>query len=428
MWRTLEELKQTLSSFVEQRESLLLVVSCADPEMVYLLKTLKGLDEGSSSDLFLIFAEPFTDAAAYAAAIMTNLRAQLEAVQASGAAEWKDIPPFPALCDDDGASLHARLRAAIDHVSSLVPAQGGHRMVWAFLPLQIEGREGYARLVGELVPTKGPEPWMRGLRVILRDDRANPFALPALRRSKAPGVLLYEIDMSPAALNDALVKDAGDRSRPLGERMQALLQLAWLDIAYQRYGEALAKYRRVYDFYAQHRAPAMQAMALQGVGDVLRRQGDRKGAKLRYQQGLTLAMQTQALPVTLHLTYAIGEVSLDLGDDREAEGFFGLADRIAGKAMNPFVKAQALEQQGVARARLGDPGGALEAWLGADALGKTFADHDRRRSVLPRLIDAYKTAFMSEQRRACEAELKDVKQALAARDRAPEHPLHGAVK
>lgn len=429
MRRKVAELRDSLAAFVEQRDDLLLVVSCADPEMVYVLKMLEGSDDGSPGDLFLTFAEPCHDGAQYAAAIMSNLRVQIELARAPLAARGEDpLPPLPALCDDESAPPHARLRAAMDHVSSLVPAEGWHHIVWGFLPLQIGDHEAYARLVAELIPWQGPEPWMRGLRVIARDNRKSPFLIPGLRKKKAPGVLIYEMDMSPAALNDALVQEAADRSLPAEGRMQALMQLAGLDHAYKRYPEALAKYRRLYDFHAEQRAPAMQALALLGVGDVLRQQGDLRGARLRYQQGLTLAMQTQALPVMLHLTSAIGEVDLELGDDRDAEGFFGLAEEIAGKSMNPFAKAQVMENRGIARERLGDSAGAVVSWRGADTLCQSFGDHERRRSVLKRLIRAYKALFLDKERRACEEELAAAVQAIQAGERAShDHPLRQAA-
>ncbi|MGK4009197.1 hypothetical protein WMF31_41745 [Sorangium sp. So ce1036] len=429
MWRKLDELKATLGEFVDQREHLLLVVSCADPEMAYVLKILEGMDDTAPSDLFLVFGEAFTEAAQYASAIMKALRVQMEIARAPREARGEaPLSPLPAVCDDPAAPPGARLRAAIDHVSSLVPAEGGHRVVWGLLPVQIVDREGYARLVGELVPTRGPEPWMRGVRVIARDDRGAPFLVPPLRRGKAPGVLLYELDMSPAALNDALVQEAGDRSSPVADRMQALLQLAGLDYAYRRYPEALEKYGALYKYYAAHGATVMQAVILQGAGDVLRQMGDLKAARVKYHQGLALVMQLQALPVLLNLTAAIGDVSLELKDHRDAEGFFGLAAQIAEKLMNPFARADALEKQGIARYRAGDALGAVPAWRGAAALAKTFAYHERHRSALECLIAAYKALYMDDERRACEAELKAAAQAVKREAReAQEHPLRRAT-
>src|SRR5689334_8949727 len=118
MWRKLDELKATLGEFVDQRENLLLVVSCADPELSYVLKTLEGMDDTAPSDLFLVFGEPFTEAAQYASAIMKSLRVQMEIARAPREAEGEaPLPPLPALCDDAAAPPGARVRAAIDHVS-----------------------------------------------------------------------------------------------------------------------------------------------------------------------------------------------------------------------------------------------------------------------------------------------------------------------
>lgn len=425
MRRKLEEVRETLSKFVDQRDNLLLVVSLADREIAYVLKTLEGMDQTGPSDLYLIFAEPFTDGPAYATAILKNLRAQGEVAKVLLEQRGEEpFPPLPERCDDEAAPPGARLRAAIDHVASLVPSPGGHRVIWGFLPLQIADQEGYARLIGEFVMWSGLEPWMRGLRVVARDDRARPFLSPALRKKKAPGVLLYDLDMSPEALNDALVKEAADRSAPVADRMQALMQLAGIDHAYKRYPEAIEKYKLLYGYYEEHKAPAMQALVLQGVGDALLRMGNREGAKVKYHQGLALAMQTHSLPVLLNLTYAIGDLSLELKSLREAEGFFGLSAQIAGKMQNPFVKADALEKQGIAKDRTGDEVGAVVAWRDAAALSKTFAYHERQRSTLERLIRAYRSMALDEERRACEAELETAEQAMkeAARE-TREHPL-----
>jgi tetratricopeptide (TPR) repeat protein len=407
-----QELQDTLSGFVDQNDNLLLVINTTDLEMAYLLKALEGMDDASASDLFLVFGEPFTDGPAYATAIMRNLRAQMEVARA-GLIERGEEPltPLPALCDDEAASPAVRLRAAIDHAASWLPAGGGHRMVWGFLPMRIDDPNGLALVVREFILWRGPEPWMKGLRVMARDDRAHPCLFPGLRTHKAPGVLLYDLDLSPTALNDGLVREAADRSAPVADRMQALLQLAGIDFAYQRYREAIQKYKVLNNYYAAHKAPVMQAVVLQGVGDALRQMQEHALAKEIYHRSLALVMHTQALPVLLNLTFAIGDVSLVLEDYRDAEGFMGLAAQIADKMGNPFVQADALEKQGMARDRRRDLAGAVLVWQEAAALSKTCAYPERQQSVLQRLIRAYKTLGQRDARRACEAELQVARRA-----------------
>ncbi len=415
MRRKLEDLQATLRGFVTQRANLLLVVSAQDTELVYVLKSLEGLDQTSDAALFFLFAEPFHDASSYVGALIKKLALQLgqaEKERASrGELPW---PSMPALCNDLAAAPDRRLRAAVDHLSGLISPQDGQQLIWGLVPLRIIDRQGYQQLVNQFVPGGGPEPWMSGLRVIARDDRENPFMLPALRVQKAPGVLLYELDMSPAALNDALVREAADKSHSLADRMQALVQLAGLDYAYKRYPQALEKYRVLYSYHAAQNSPTMQALVLQGMGDVLRRTNDLKGSRLKYHQALTLALATQTLPLILHLTFALGEISLETNDNRDAAGYFGLTEKIAGRLVNPFARAEALEKQGIAYQRLGKQTEAMVAWIGAAALCKSFAYHQRHCTVLDRLIPVYKSLFLSEQRRACEADLEAAQRALRA--------------
>lgn len=359
MRRKLDELNGILRGLVQGREHLLLIVSGTDIEMTYALKALEGLEQGSPSDLYLIFPEPLPTAPQYVSSMIRKLRAQAEHAQAARAARGEPPwPPLPALCDDEGAPPHQRLREAIGYVCSLMPPDGDHRVVWGLLPVQLEDREGYARLVAALIPWNGPEPWMKGLRFIARDDRARPFLLPGLRARRAPGVLLYQPDLTTPALTDALARDAADRSLPVAERMEALTQLAALDCAHRRYPQAIEKYGALYAYYAEHRAPAMQAVVLHGVGDALRRTGDLRGAKVKYQQGLAHALEAEALPIILNLAFAVGDVSLELHEYAEAEGFLDLAQRIAGKLLNVPARAECLEKQAMARQKAGDHAGA----------------------------------------------------------------------
>jgi tetratricopeptide (TPR) repeat protein len=285
-------------------------------------------------------------------------------------------------------------------------------LIWGLLPGHIDDREGYARLVVEFVPWNGPEPWMKGLRIVARDDRDRPFVRPGLRKRRAPGVLLYEPDLGTAALTDALARDAADRSLPVAERMEALAQLAALDHAHRRYPQAIEKYGVLYNYYGEHNIPAMQAVVLHGVGDVLRQKGDLTGARDKYQQGIALLSEPSALPILLNLTAAAGDVSLELKDFATAEGFFDIAQQIAGKLLNAFAKGDVLEKQGIARDKGGDHAGAIQVWKDASTLCETFGYDERRCAVLERLITAYERVAFTAERRACEAELEAVHKAM----------------
>ncbi|NPC76505.1 hypothetical protein HPP05_43025, partial [Corallococcus exiguus] len=312
----------------------------------------------------------------------------------------------PPLCLDVRQPPALRLRTAFEHVRSLLPPEGDHRLVWALLPMKISDRIGFAQLVGELLPRDGFQPWMRSMRVVVRDDRESPFLVPALRKQKAPGVLLYEPDLSTAALTDSLAQEALDPNVPEPERMQALLQLAALDYAHQRFPAAIEKYSLLHAYYAEKELRELQALCLQGTGDVLRRVGKLELAREKYQQGLAVAVQTKALPILLNLSMAAGDVSLDLKQYPDAEGYFDISDRVAAKALNPYAKADAIEKLGLARYLRKDLGGAVKAWRDAVTLCKSAEYAPRLRSVLERLVKVYGDAGMRPEQQACTQELR----------------------
>lgn len=407
MRRKLQELQDTLGGFVDQRDHLVLAVGCTEAEAAWVLKTLKGLDEETPSDLFLLFSHDIQSVAQYVTALVANLEAQLEGANLARKEKGEaPYPPLPAECHDARQPAATRLRATIEHVRGLLPPDGDHRLVWALMPLKIGDRVGFSQLVGQLLPHDGFQPWMRSLRIVVRDDRESPFLVPALRKLQVSGVLVYQPDLSTAALTDSLAKEAVDPAMPVPERMQALLQLAALDFSHKRYPASLEKYALLHTYYAEQGLKELQALCLQGAGDVLRAVGKLEQAKERYQQGLAVAVQTKALPILINLSMAAGDVSLELKQYADAEGYFDITDRVAAKALNPYPKADALEKLGLARYLRKEAGKAVAAWNDAATLCRAVEYTVRLRSVLHRMEKAYGEARMVTEQQACKKELQ----------------------
>jgi tetratricopeptide (TPR) repeat protein len=260
-------------------------------------------------------------------------------------------------------------------------------------------------------PDATPDPAFSGVRLILRDDGSDPRLLPELHRQKNPHVLVYDPDLSPAALIDAMATEVADPTLDEPERMQILAQLATLDFAYGRLDEAAAKYGVLYEYYERAKAPAMQALVLQGVGDILRKQGKDSYplARQRYAQGLTLALETQSLPLILGLAYNVGDLSLTLEQYEEADSHLDVARTIASKSENPKLEADAMEKMGIARMGLGRYADAVSIWEAAAEVCRGCDHRDRLCSVLERLAEVYASGRKAAEQRACETELKAVR-------------------
>ncbi len=168
-------------------------------------------------------------------------------------------------------------------------------------------------------------------------------------------MLIYEPDLSPPALMDAMARDVADPALPEPQRMQMLTQLASLDYAYGRLEEASAKYEILYDYYRRDEVPVMQAFVLQGVGDVLRRVGRLPLAKERYRAGADAGDRPpRALPLIMSLAYAVGDVSLTLRQYQDAEDHLEIARKIAISLRNQAGRGRFAGEDGRRARRVSD--------------------------------------------------------------------------
>lgn len=396
MRRRFTELKEHLEEFVYQDEAHTLVLTCGDAEAAYALKAVEALDAENTSDLFFNLVEPFDEASRWVTRSTAALRALFLVLNHQRTrASLAPLPGFPALCEDARYTPRERLFALVQYLRSMLPDEDGHRLVVSFLPTELRDPAGYASLMASLIPAAEPPDWTRAVRLVVRDPSERPTLAAAFRARGVAHVLTLPVDLSTASVTDALTRDAADPAVPEGERMSALLQLAMLDFAYHRHGEATRKFGVLHDYYAAHDARAMQALCLHGVGDVLR-DGRRVPEALgRYQQAVATAMEARALPVLLNALMAAGDTSMELGRFEDAQSYFASAADTAGAMLNPFARCDALERVGdaaLARRRHDD---VSTAWERCASLATECGHGPRLESVRARM-EAWRGAASRE--------------------------------
>jgi hypothetical protein len=407
--KKLAELNDTLSGFVDQADYLTLVVGADDPSAGTMLAALQGQDQQNGADVFVVIPDEAVSAPAYLTAMATRIES--ERMVMNGLLEKDGKPPWPEIpivCFDPRQRDRDRLRALVSYVRDRLP-DGDHRLLWALMPTTFKDREGYARVVSELVPRGDIEPWMRGMRFLVRDDRGQPFIIPALKRMKAQGILVYTPDFSPAAVEASLNEEVADASVPVGQRMTSLLQLAALDYSHQRFEPAMEKYRVLLAWFQQNDAKEMQALVLNGVGDIMRKLNQPAAAKVKYEQGMLLVADSKALIVPLNLAVALGDICLQLQQLEESYGYFALADRIATQILHPFVKADCLEKMGMIQELRGHPGPAAKIWTDACKLCRQMEYSYRLESILERLAALHRKAGMTSEVRILEEEISAIR-------------------
>jgi hypothetical protein len=122
-----------------------------------------------------------------------------------------------------------------------------------------------------------------------------------------------------------------------------------------------------------------------------------------------LAARGGALSVVLNHALTLGALCRDRRQLADAEAYYALAALTAEKTVNPFARADALEQVGklqVAQRRAGE---ALTTWTGAAAICRDTDYVDRLESLLEGLRELHTAAGRHPDARACADELARVR-------------------
>lgn len=399
MRRLIEPVRDALGQFVEQRDDLVLCVRVSDDDAPIVLKLLRDLEQSQGSDIYLLFGDDFTDAAAFVTALASQLREQHALV--SRALEEAGRTPLaspPAL--DDGTPPEECLRACVAYARSLLPDSGAHRLVWAMIPQRVSDRRAWLGLVCSLAPHRGIEPWMRRVRVIFRDT-GDAHGASAM----TPRARVIHADFGPAALERAVHADVEDPSLPLESRVQALVTEASLDHAHGRVTHALAKFRHALGHYQHTRNLTMQAAVMHCLGEVCRLAAMPEEALEWYECAAETAAAS-ATPVVLAVVVrSLAHVALERERYDEAERYFDGLDALAGRLLDPENKAYALEWKGVAQHTQGRALDAIATWESAASLCRNVGMPSPLRPLLERLKVAYRGAGMPDRERAAEREL-----------------------
>lgn len=396
MRREFVAMESSMRQFIEQPDYPTLLISASDSDVMAPVKVLNNWDRQWQSHIFLIFPFDCNDATDYLRQSMDALAKQIDAANAERAVKSQPAwAPLPLFCMDPRQPPAKCLQAAIEHVRTLITEPVD--IIWGLLPGAIGDPAGYKTMISLLLAVDGYQRWMDGHRFIIRDNSAKPFLLPDLQREKIDSVLGIRIDFSAAKAADTQVEIVNDPALPLPERMQALTQLAALDIAYKRYDRALEKYDLLHAYHGQQNDAIGQALSLGGAGDVAMRRANLSEAKKRYQQALAVAAPTGNLTPMLNLLMAAGDCCLHLNHFEDAEGYLSLANKVAGKLTSPFAKIMAMENLGVAQLGMRKAAEAVATWVAAKELAKQFDCTDQCQSILDRLIALYTKAGMKQQ-------------------------------
>ncbi|CAG1007007.1 hypothetical protein ANRL2_04668 [Anaerolineae bacterium] len=406
MFKLIDAIKRSFETFVEQRDDLIMIVTCSDNDAAMVLKFVQDVEQANGTDLFLLFADDFTDADTYVADAVARLREEH-----SIASEWltqherSPLAPIPENLDDKSISPVRRLGLAMTYARSLIPADGGHRVVWVMFPQAILDRSAYLEFVSAFIPRRGLHPGLRQLRLAFRDQPDTQRFAPTL--SSAPRVRIVPLDLGPDAIQQALQEEVEDEELPAELRMQALLQNALIDGAHGRSSDALKQFWVLLGHYQHTGNTILQAVVLNAVGDVYRLGGNLDRAQHFYECAVPPAIESQSVVVFHSAVRNLADLAYAGQRYTEASELYGHASELAGKMLYAEGRITAFQQRGLCQAAQEDYHSAVGSWEAAAALARATEMPQQLQASLKHLITAYEKLKQPDRVAALRAELRD---------------------
>ena len=402
MRKLFDQLTRTLRNFREQRDNLLLLVPCADSDVAFLLKALRDLDRQAPADLYLLFADDFLSPDLYMTALANRLQEELTLInEATGPSDEK-LPPLPPEILDQRSPAPERLKAGMRYARSLVDPRKGQRFIWGMGPMSIKDREEYLELLAQLPPKPDILPWMRGARIVARAPA--DFNLERSPLAHAKRVSVDPFVIPPNANEEELLANAADPKMPVGERMQAEVQLAYLDSAHGRFDMATERFSKALAFFQWAEIPAMEGLIISGLGDIARRQGDWKKAQHWYACAVVPAAESGSPILLSTVVQNLAVVAYQEERWADAEERYDELVTIKRGMFDEVGLVEALEWRGKSQEKQEAFDRAVLSWAEAALVCKDFDLKDRLDPLLDNWRRGYERLGMREELKTFDAE------------------------
>jgi hypothetical protein len=232
-------------------------------------------------------------------------------------------------------------------------------------------------------------PWQPKVRWMVRSFRGDTTLKTELERLEPESVLWTSCTLSHESYEQQLEQEACSVERPTEQRLNALHQLAWMDVPRGQWERAVERFGVLHDAYAERGDAVMQSLCLLGVGAVYRSRGDATKALVWLQRAVAASLPSGASSVLHSALTAAGEVSWETRYFTEAEQYFVQGAQVAGVLRLWVPLCEGLEKAGVVAMALGNTSDAVWYWERCRALATTMHDDPRSETVLARLQQIY---------------------------------------
>jgi tetratricopeptide (TPR) repeat protein len=395
MRKLFDQLTAKLRSFREQRDNLLLLVPCADSDVAFILMALRDLDRQSPADLYFLFADDFLSPDPYLTTLANRLQEELTLINEATGPNDEKLPPLPPEMLDRRSPAPKRLEAGLRYARSLIDPRKGQRFVWGMGPMSISDPTAYLELLAQLPPRSEILPWMRGARIVARVPA--DFNLAQSHLAKAKRVSVDPFVIPPNAHEEELLANAADPKMPVGERMQAEVQLAYIDYAHSRFDMATERFNKALAFFQWAKISAMEALIISGLGDIARRREDWRKAQHWYACAVVPAAESGSPILLSTVVQNLAVVAYQEERWADAEARYDELATIKRGMFDEVGLVEAMEWRGKSQEKQQAFDRAVLSWAEAAMVCRDFDLNDRLKPFLDNWRRGYERLGMREE-------------------------------
>lgn len=413
MQRLFDEMRERLEAFLAQRDAAVLVASCGPTECEAVRMTLVDL-EASRDEAYWYFTASFRTPEEWLLGIAEEFRLRYEMVRELSKVEGDPLPLLPpGWFDPRGGVVEAAKRIfgfARDLAADIDATHG----VMVITPVEITNHVAFSEVVFALANDPGLFPWFHHMRLIVREDAAQPM-LRNQAQDRMPRARFYSPDLSQAAVEKAMDDEIGDDSIPLPKRMQSLFILGGADIAANRCTDAIKKYSLLARYHAVVGPKSMFALSLNGVGEAFMRGGDPVRARDFFARALVPAAEAKDPQSLVNIAFNLAYLYRSQSQWKPALDHYAALGALAKAFANAPLMMMSHEQAGFCAYKLGDWRRAHDEWRACVTLARGIDDKEVLLASLDRIRALYQEAGMRERREQVDEEIRDVERTGARR-------------
>src|SRR5262245_7800817 len=395
MLKLFTQLIGAFRQFLKQRDNLLMLVPCEDGDVALFLKALRDLDRESSGDLFLLFANDFQTSDTFVSNIAQAVQEEYQLTNEATAPAVAKLPPVPTEFLDSKNPPLARLEAGLGYAHSLIEPRRGQHFLWGMGPGKIGNPTNYLELLAQLPPNPEIRPWMRGARIVARVPAE--FQLESSPLATARRVQVKPFTIPAHVYEEELLAATDDPKIPMADRMQAEVQLAYLDCAHSRFDKAIERFLKALAFFQWAGVSVMEGLVICGLGDIARRQGNSKEAQHWYACAVVPAAKSGNPILMSTIVQNLAAVAFQEKRFHDAEERYGELVTLKRAMIDEEGLTEALDCQGLSQEEQQAYDRAIVSWEEAALICKAVEMKHRLAPVLTHLRRGYQALEMREE-------------------------------